>query len=139
MILQCAPDSFKSELISGTHAFSTDTFKCALYASTADLNNTTTVYTATGEATGSGYSAGGITLTGVTISTDNQTTYVDWADVSLAGMTVTARGAMIYNSSKSNKAVLILDFGLDIPFVSGGYTSIVLPHPNFERAILRIR
>jgi expansin (peptidoglycan-binding protein) len=138
-ILQCIPDSFKSELIAGTHVFASDTFKIALYTSEANLDTSTTVYTATGEASGSGYTAGGIDLTGVAITTDAEITYVDWTDVSLTGITITARGGMIYNSSKSNKAVVIIDFGLDVPFSSTQYTSIKFPTPSYELAMLRFK
>jgi hypothetical protein len=138
-IQQCVPTSFTTELLAGTHVFASDTLKIALYSSTADLSASTTAYTATGEASGTGYTAGGITLTGYTTSKESGYTIVDWTDVSLSGMTITARGAMIYNSSKSNKVIAILDFGQDISFSSSGYTTIKFPAPTYEYAILRFK
>lgn len=104
--------SFKAELYQAVHDLLTDDIKIALYTANATLGETTTVYTATDEATGSGYIAGGVSLTGATVNTSGQIAYVDFADASWAGV-ITARGALIYNASKSNKAIAVLDFGAD--------------------------
>lgn len=112
MISQTLCTSFKAELYQAVHDLLTDDIKIALYTANATLGETTTVYTATDEATGSGYIAGGISLTGATVNTSGQIAYVDFADASWAGV-ITARGALIYNASKSNKAIAVLDFGAD--------------------------
>ena len=112
MISQTLCTSFKAELYQAVHNLLTDDIKIALYTANATLGETTTVYTATDEATGSGYIAGGVSLTGATVNTSGQIAYVDFADASWAGV-ITARGALIYNASKSNKAIAVLDFGAD--------------------------
>lgn len=112
MISQTLCTSFKAELYQAVHDLLTDDIKIALYTANATLGETTTVYTATDEATGSGYIAGGVSLTGATVNTSGQIAYVDFADASWAGV-ITARGALIYNASKSNKAIAVLDFGAD--------------------------
>lgn len=111
MIDQTLCTSFKQELLLAVHNFSTDTFKLALYTENATLGAATTVYTSTGEITGTGYTAGGIALTGATVNTSGTTAYVDFADATWSPAAFTCRGALIYNASKSNKAVAILDFG----------------------------
>jgi hypothetical protein len=110
MITQTATTSFKAELLQGIHDFNTDTFKIALYLATADLGANTTVYGATGETSGTGYVAGGITMTGISVNTAG---YVNFANVTWNPAVFTARGALIYNSTKGNKAVAVLDFGSD--------------------------
>jgi hypothetical protein len=110
---QTLTTSFKEQVLLGVHDFETDTFKIALYTASANLNADTTVYSATNEITGTGYTAGGQTMTGVTVSTSGTTAYVDFADPTWNPASFTARGALIYNSSKSNKAVAVLDFGSD--------------------------
>ena len=110
MITQTATTSFKAELLQGVHDFNTDTFKIALYLATADLGANTTVYGATGETSGTGYTAGGEVMTGISV---NAAGYVNFANVSWNPAAFTARGALIYNSSKANKSVAVLDFGSD--------------------------
>lgn len=114
-------NSFKTELAAGTHVFGTDVFKIALFTSAASLDKTTTAYAATNEASGTGYSAGGATLTSVTASLSGDTLVIDAADASWAAASITARGALIYNSSKSNKAVAVLNFGSDITSTAGTF------------------
>lgn len=111
-IAQTTCTSFKKEQYLAIHDFSTDALKIALYTSTASIGSDTTVYTTTGEVSGTGYTAGGVTLTGVTVNTFGTTAYVDFADASWTGA-LTARGALIYNSSKANRAIAVLDFGAD--------------------------
>lgn len=130
---QCT--SFKLELLQAVHDFTTDTFKIALYTSAATLGASTTVYTSTGEAVGTGYVAGGIALTGVSVLSSGTTAYVDFADASWTA-SITARGALIYNSSKSNKAVAVLDFGADK--TSTNTFNVQMPPNTASDAIIRI-
>jgi hypothetical protein len=110
---QTLTTSFKQDILLGVHDLETDTIKMALYLATADLGAATTVYTTSGETSGTGYTAGGEILTGVTVLTSGTTAYVDFADPSWDPAAFTARGALIYNASKSNKAIAVLDFGSD--------------------------
>jgi len=110
---QTLTTSFKQDILLGVHDLDTDTIKMALYLATADLGAATTIYTTTGETSGTGYTAGGKILTGVTVLTSGTTAYVDFADPSWDPAAFTARGALIYNASKSNKAIAVLDFGSD--------------------------
>lgn len=108
--------SFKVELLQGVHNFTAstgDTFKIALYEASASLGPTTTAYTTTGEITGTGYAAGGITLTNVTPTSSGTTAYTTFANASWPNATFTARGALIYNATEGNKSVCVLDFGSD--------------------------
>jgi hypothetical protein len=111
-ILQTQTTSFKKELYQGIHNLSTDTIKIALYTAAADLNESTTVYSSTNEVVASGYTAGGQVMTGVAISSDGYTAYVNWDNVSWT-TAVTARCALMYNVSQGNKSVAVLDFGSD--------------------------
>jgi hypothetical protein len=110
MITQTATTPFKAELLQGIHDFNTDVFKLALYVATADLGANTAVYTSAGEVVGAGYTAGGETMTGVSVSPQG---FVNFANVVWPTANFTARGALIYNSSKANRAVAVLDFGAD--------------------------
>jgi hypothetical protein len=110
MITQTATTPFKAELLQGIHDFNTDVFKLALYVATADLGANTLIYTTAGEVSGAGYTAGGETMTGVSVSPQG---FVNFANVVWPVANFTARGALIYNSSKANRAVAVLDFGAD--------------------------
>ena len=132
-ILQTQTTSFKTELYTAVHNLSTDTLKIALYTASADLNESTTVYSATNEVTGTGYVAGGVVLTGVTISSSGYTAYVDFADV-VFGASVTARCALIYNVTQGNKAIAVLDFGSDK--TSANFT-ITMPANTATAALIR--
>lgn len=118
MLIQCITDSFRSEMLQGIHNLATDTLKLALYTSAADLYPTTTVYTTTGEVSTSGYPAGGLVLAGVTITTGPATTtqpavvYVSFNSLVFPAA-ITARGALIYNLTKANRSIAVLDFGAD--------------------------
>lgn len=131
--------SFKQELLTATHNFSNGghAFKLALYSNSATLDATTTAYTTSGEVTGTGYSAGGNTLTNVTPTTGGTTAFTDFADSSFLNATITARGALIYNSTQSNKAVAVLDFGSD-KAASAGTFSVIFPTADANNAIIRI-
>lgn len=139
-ITQAVATSFKTELMTGTHDFTNstgDTFKIALYTSAATLNASTTAYTATNEVSGTGYTAAGENLTNVTPTSSGTTAFTDFADVSWTGASFTARGALIYNSTDSNRAVIILDFGGDQTVSSGTFT-IQFPTADSSNAIIRI-
>jgi len=132
-ILQTQTTSFKKELYQGIHDLTTDTLKIALYTANADLNEATTVYTTSGEVTGTGYTAGGVTLTGITINSSGFTAYVDFDNV-VFNASVTARCALIYNSSQSNKSIAVLDFGSDK--TSTNFT-ITMPANTATAALIR--
>ena len=132
-ILQTQTTSFKKELYTAVHNLSTDTLKIALYTAAVDLNEATTAYSATNEVTGTGYVAGGVALTGVTISSSGYTAYVDFADV-VFNASVTARCALIYNVTQGNKSIFVLDFGSDK--TSTNFT-ITMPANTATAALIR--
>jgi len=146
-ITQAMTTSFKVEILDGIHAFGTtvvraattaDTFKIALYTSSATLGATTTAYSATNEVSGTGYTAGGNTLTISTAPTSSGTTaFLDFDDTTWSTATITANGALIYNSTQSNKAVAVLAFGGDKTSTAGNFT-IQFPTPDASNAIIRI-
>ena len=135
--------SFKQELLQGKHDFDSSgghTFKIALYTSSATLGASTTDYSATNEITntsGSAYSSGGATLTSVTPTTSGTTAFCDFADVSFTSASFTANGALIYNSSQSDKAVAVIAFGGDKTVTSGTFT-IQFPAQTAGNAIIQI-
>lgn len=134
-IAQTLCSSFKQELLNAVHDFSTDTFKMALYVSTADLGASTTAYTSDGETAGDGYTAGGIALTVNPTPTISGTTALVSFDTAIYNAALTARGALIYNASKSDAAVLVLDFGADKTMPN---FTVEFPPATATSAILRI-
>ena len=140
-ITQAVCTSFKQEILVEGHDFTAttgDTFKIALYTSSASLDATTTAYSSTNEVSASGtYTAGGGSLTAVTPTTSCTTALCDFADASFTSATITARGALIYNSSNSNKAVCVLNFGGDKTSTSGTFT-VQFPTADASNAILRL-
>jgi hypothetical protein len=136
-ITQGMCSSFKQQILLAEHDMDTDVFKIALYTSAATIDASTTVYTISNEVTGTGYTAGGNTLTGATVTLTGTTAFVDFSDTSWSTATITARGALIYNSSKSNKAVAVLDFGSD-KISTGGTFTIQFPVNDATNAIIRI-
>ena len=132
-IVQTQTTSFKKELYQGIHDLSTDVLKIALYTANADLNQTTTVYTTSSEVTGTGYVAGGITLTGTTINSDGYTAYVNFNNA-VFNASVTARCALIYNVTQGNKSIAVLDFGSDK--TSTNFT-ITMPANTATAALIR--
>jgi len=146
-ITQAMATSFKVDILNGVHAFGTtvtrgstaaDTFKIALYTSSATLDSTTTAYSVTNEVSGTGYSAGGNTLSVSQVPTSTSTTaWLDFADTTWSSATITANGALIYNSSQSDKAVAVLAFGGDKTSTNGDFT-IVFPTADSSNAIIRI-
>ncbi len=139
-ITQAMCTSFKVEILQGVHNFTNttgDTFKIALYTSSATLDATTTAYSTSNEVSGTGYTAGGNALTNVTPTSSGTTAFTDFADTTWSTATITARGALIYNSSQSNKAVAVLDFGSDKTSTAGDFT-IIFPTADASNAIIRI-
>ena len=136
-ITQTMCSSFKQQILLGEHDLDTDVLKVALYTSSATLGASTTAYTTSNEVVGAGYVAGGNTLTGATVTLDGTTAVVDFNDVSWAASTITARGALIYNSSKSNKAIAVLDFGADKVSSVGTFT-ISFPAATAGSAVIQI-
>ena len=153
-ITQAVCTSFKQELLQGIHNFTSgsgggtttttgsgNAFKVALYTSSASLGASTTAYSGTNEASGTAYSSGGAALTNVTPTTSSTTALTDFVDVTWSSSTITARGAVIYNSSttggSANRAVLVLNFGSDKSSSSGDFT-ITFPTADSSSAIIRI-
>jgi hypothetical protein len=157
-ITQAMCTSFKAELLLGVHDFrptgqtGADTFKLALYTSSATLDANTTTYSSSNESSGSNYSAGGLALTntGVTATNINANTgtgFCDFSDLTFPNVSVTARGALIYNTTPSansnanttltNAAVCVLDFGADKTSTDGDFT-IIFPTNDASNAIIRI-
>lgn len=135
MIFQTQTLSFKAELPQAVHNLLTDTIKLALYTSAADLSEATTVYSVTNEVSGTGYSAGGKVLTGVTISTADKVVYVDFNDAVWNPASFTAAGGLIYNASKSNKSIAVLSFGAD-KTATNTFT-VQMPTNSSSSALLR--
>lgn len=153
-ISQAVCTSFKKELLQGVHNFTSgsgggtttttgsgNAFKIALYTSSASLDATTTVYSTSNQVTGAGYDAGGKALTNVTPTTSSTTALTDFADVTWSSSSITARGALIYNSSTAagtaNRGILVLNFGSDKASSSGDFT-ITFPTADASSAIIRI-
>ena len=153
-ITQALCTSFKQELLQGVHNFTSgsgggtttstgsgNTFKIALFTSSASLGAGTTTYSTSNESSGTGYTAGGNSLTNVTPTTSSTTALLDFADSTWSSSSITARGALIYNSSttagSANRAVLVLDFGSDKSSSSGDFT-VSFPTADASSAIIRI-
>ena len=136
-ITQAMCSSFKQQILLGEHDLDTDVIKLALYTSAATLSAATTAYSTSDEVVGTGYTAGGNTLTGATVSLSGTTAYVDFSDTTWSTATITARGALMYNSSKSNKAIAVLDFGADKTSTAGDFT-VQFPTNDSSSAIVRI-
>lgn len=136
-IVQGQTTSFKQQLYLAVHNFQTNTFKMALYTGNASLNQATTVYTTTNEVVGTGYTAGGITLTGVTINTDpnTSTVYINFNNVVWSPAAFTSRCALIYNTSASNASVAVIDFGAD-KSCSNTFT-VTMPANTSTTALIR--
>ena len=139
-ITQAMCTSFKKELLEGVHNFKNSggsTFKLALFTSSASLDAATTAYSTSNEASGTNYTAGGLALTRVDPSSSGTTALTDFADLTFSTATVTANGAVIYNSSASDKAVIVLAFGGDKTSTAGDFT-IQFPTADARTAIIRI-
>jgi hypothetical protein len=136
MIVQTQTTSFKAELYEGIHDLIDDTIKIALFNANADLTASTTVYSTNQEVTGTGYTAGGNTLTGATVRSSGTTAYVSFDNTSWSSASFTSRGALIYNSSKANRSVAVLNFGSD-KIVANGTLTIEFPTNDVTSAIIR--
>jgi hypothetical protein len=140
-ITQSLCTSFKVDLLAGTMDFTSgtgDTFKMALYTSSATLGPTTTAYSTTNEISGAGYTAGGNTLTVSQSPTSGGTTaFISFSNTTWNSASFTCRGALIYNSSQSNKAVAVFDFGSDKTVVGGSFT-VSFPTADATSAVIRI-
>ena len=113
MIVQTQTTSFKKQLYEGVHDLLNDSLYIALYTGNANLNQDTTVYSSTNEITGTGYTAGGQLITGVTVQSDGYTAYVSFTNPYWSPAAFTTRCALIYNATKGNKSICVLDFGSD--------------------------
>ena len=133
-IVQTQTTSFKVELYQGVHNLATNTLKIALYTASVNLNEATTVYSSANEVVAAGYTAGGNTLTGVTISSSGSVDYVNFANTSWTAR-LTARCALIYNVTQGNKAIAVLDFGADK--TSTTTFSITMPANTSTTALIR--
>ena len=133
--------SFKKELLEGVHNFKNsggNTFKLAMYTNSASFTAATTAYTTSNEVSGTGYTAGGASLTRVDPTTSSTTAFTDFSDLTFSTATVTARGALIYNDSASgDPTVVVLDFGADKTSTAGDFT-VVFPTADASNAIIRI-
>ena len=136
MIVQTQTTSFKAELYEGIHDLIDDTIKIALFNANADLTANTTAYSTNQEVTGTGYTAGGNTLTGATVRSSGTTAYVSFDNTTWSSASFTCRGALIYNSSKANRSVAILNFGSD-KIVANGTLTIEFPNNDVNSAIIR--
>ena len=132
-------NSFKKELLQGKHDFDTssDTYKLAMYTSSATLGATTTAFTTTGQASGTNYTSGGSALTNVNPTSSGTTGFTDFADLTFGTATITARGCMIYNDTNADRSVATIDFGGDKTSTAGDFT-IVFPAAAASTAIIRI-
>ena len=132
---------FKTELMTGTHNFTAstgNTFKLALYDNSASFTAATTAYTTSNEISGSGYSAGGGTLTNVTPTSSSTTAFTDFDDLTFSTATITARGALIYNDTAAgDPSIVVLDFGGDKTSTAGDF-KIVMPTADASNALIRI-
>lgn len=140
LLFQSIVTSFKVECLTATHDFTAgtgDTFKIALYSPGATIDENTTAYSTTNEVVGAGYSAGGGTLTAITPTSSGTTAFADFVDFTFSSVTVVARSALIYNSSKANRAVCVLDFGRDVTKTAADLV-ITFPAGDAETGIVRI-
>jgi hypothetical protein len=133
--------SFKKELLEGKHNFLAsggNSFKLALYTSSATLGATTTAFTTTGQASGTNYTSGGAALTNINPTSSGTTGFTDFADLTFGTATITARGCMIYNDTQAgDPSVATIDFGGDKTSTAGDFT-IVFPAAAASTAIIRI-
>lgn len=139
-ITQGVCTSFKQEVFLAQHNFNSTgghVFKIALYTSAATIGPSTTAYSSTNEITGTGYTAGGATLTNLGVTVSGTTAVIDFNDPAWTTASFTARGALIYNTSASNKAVVVIDFGSDKTVTASTFT-IVLPTADASNAIIRM-
>jgi hypothetical protein len=133
-IVQTQTTSFKAELYQGVHNLLTDTLYMALYTGSANLNATTTVYSSTNEVSGAGYTAGGIQVTGATINTSGYVAYVNFNNVVWSNSLITARCGLLYNVTRGNKSICVIDFGSDKTMTN---FTITMPANTSTSALIR--
>lgn len=133
-IVQSQTTSFKAELYQGVHNLLTDTLYMALYTGNANINASTTAYTSSNEVTGTGYTAGGNQVTGATVNTYGYTAYVNFNNVVWTNSVITARCALLYNVSKGNKSICVIDFGSDKTMTN---FTITMPVNAYNTALIR--
>ena len=136
MIAQTITTSFKQDILQALQSLTTDVLKMALYTGAASLDADTTIYTTLNEVTGTGYTAGGKLCSNVTLNTSGTTVYVSFDNVQWTGVSFTCRGALIYNTSKSNKSVALLNIGSDK--IAGPNFVVTLPANSANSALIRI-
>ena len=137
-IYQGLTTSFKVDILEGKQNIASDTLKMALYTAYATLNQDTTAYSSDNEISGTGYTAGGQTLSNVTINSGSNTVYVSFSNVVWNPAQFTTRGALIYNSTKSNASIAVLDFGSDKIQTGNNTFTVTLPPDTESSAIIRI-
>ena len=137
-IYQGLTTSFKVDMLNGKQNVASDTLKMSLYTAYATLDQDTTAYTSANEITGTGYTVGGQTLSNVTILSGSNTVYVSFSNVSWNPAQFTTRGALIYNSTKSNASIAVLDFGSDKIQTSNNTFTVILPPDTESSALIRI-
>jgi hypothetical protein len=135
-IVAAVTNNFKAQVLAGLHQPGDD-YRIALYVASASLSKDTNAYTAAGEVTGAGYAAGGVSLTNYTAGDAADVAWIDWDDPVWPSATFTARGALIYNATRENAAVAVLDFGADVS-CTGVPFSVEFPVPGSTTAIVRI-
>ena len=137
-IYQGLTTSFKVDMLNGKQNVASDTLKMSLYTAYATLNQDTTAYTSANEISGTGYTAGGQTLSNVTINSGSNTVYVSFSNVVWNPAQFTTRGALIYNSTKSNASIAVLDFGSDKIQTGNNTFTVILPPDTESSALIRI-
>ena len=137
-IYQGLTTSFKVDILEGKQNIASDTLKMALYTAYATLNQDTTAYTSDNEISGTGYTAGGQALSNVTIQSDSNTVFVSFSDVTWNPAQFTTRGALIYNATKSNASIAVLDFGSDKIQTGNNTFTVTLPPDTASSALIRI-
>jgi hypothetical protein len=137
-IYQGLTTSFKVDILEGKQNIASDTLKMALYTAYATLDQDTTAYSSANEISGTGYTAGGQTLSNVTINSGSNTVYVSFSNVVWNPAQFTTRGALIYNSTKSNASIAVLDFGSDKIQTGNNTFSVILPPDTESSALIRI-
>jgi hypothetical protein len=136
MIQQTITTSFKQQILQAGQNLATDTLYMALYTGAANLDADTTVYTTTGEVVGTGYVAGGKQCQNVTIKTTGNTVFISFNNIQWTGASFTCRGALIYNVTRSNKSIAVLNFGSDK--TAGPNFVVTLPANNADSALIRV-
>lgn len=137
-IYQGLTTSFKVDMLNGKQNVASDTLKMALYTAYATLDENTTEYISANEISGTGYTVGGNTLSNVTINSGSNTVYVSFSNVAWNPAQFTTRGALIYNSSKSNASIAVLDFGSDKIQTGNNTFTVILPPDTESSALIRI-